>query len=212
MKKLYIRTFGCQMNEYDSDKMADVLGAADSLTKTDNPEEADIILFNTCSVREKAQERVFHDLGARQAPQATEPESDHRCGRLRGEPGGRCDRPAGALCRRGIRAADLAPPAKADCRAQAVRAFAGGYLLPRDREVRQPPAAKVEGATAFVSIMEGCSKYCTFASCPIHEATRSIVLLATSSPRSRAGRARGEGSDPPWPECERLAGVDVAGW
>ena len=63
MKKLYIRTFGCQMNEYDSDKMADVLGAHEELVKTDNPEEADVILFNTCSVREKAQERVFHDLG-----------------------------------------------------------------------------------------------------------------------------------------------------
>ena len=63
MKKLYIRTFGCQMNEYDSDKMADVLGANEELVKTDNPEEADVILFNTCSVREKAQERVFHDLG-----------------------------------------------------------------------------------------------------------------------------------------------------
>jgi tRNA-2-methylthio-N6-dimethylallyladenosine synthase len=57
MKKLYIRTFGCQMNEYDSDKMADVLGAADGLEKTDNPEEADVILFNTCSVREKARKR-----------------------------------------------------------------------------------------------------------------------------------------------------------
>ena len=63
MKKLYIRTFGCQMNEYDSDKMADVLGAHEELVKTDNPEDADVILFNTCSVREKAQERVFHDLG-----------------------------------------------------------------------------------------------------------------------------------------------------
>src|SRR5690554_884223 len=63
MKKLYIRTFGCQMNEYDSDKMADVLHAAEGLEPTDRPEEADVILFNTCSVREKAQEKVFHDLG-----------------------------------------------------------------------------------------------------------------------------------------------------
>jgi hypothetical protein len=62
-KKLFIRTFGCQMNEYDSDKMADVLAASEEIVKTDNPEDADIILFNTCSVREKAQERVFHDLG-----------------------------------------------------------------------------------------------------------------------------------------------------
>lgn len=63
MKKVYIKTFGCQMNEYDSDKMADVLGSAEGMVKTDNPEEADVILFNTCSVREKAQEKVFSDLG-----------------------------------------------------------------------------------------------------------------------------------------------------
>ena len=62
-KKLFIRTFGCQMNEYDSDKMADVLAASEEIVKTDSPDDADIILFNTCSVREKAQERVFHDLG-----------------------------------------------------------------------------------------------------------------------------------------------------
>ena len=64
-KKLFIRTFGCQMNEYDSDKMADILdaGTAEGFEKTDTPENADVILFNTCSVREKAQEKVFHDLG-----------------------------------------------------------------------------------------------------------------------------------------------------
>jgi tRNA-2-methylthio-N6-dimethylallyladenosine synthase len=61
--RVYIRTFGCQMNEYDSAKMADLLAAADGLEPTDKPEEADVILFNTCSVREKAQEKVFHDLG-----------------------------------------------------------------------------------------------------------------------------------------------------
>jgi tRNA A37 methylthiotransferase MiaB len=62
-RKLFIRTFGCQMNEYDSDKMADVLAASEEIVRTDTPDDADIILFNTCSVREKAQERVFHDLG-----------------------------------------------------------------------------------------------------------------------------------------------------
>ena len=61
--KVYIKTFGCQMNEYDSDKMAGVLGAAEGLTPTDTPEDADVILFNTCSVRENAQEKVFHNLG-----------------------------------------------------------------------------------------------------------------------------------------------------
>jgi tRNA-2-methylthio-N6-dimethylallyladenosine synthase len=62
-KKLFIKTFGCQMNEYDSDKMADVLNASEGLVRTDTPDDADIILFNTCSVREKAQEKVFSDLG-----------------------------------------------------------------------------------------------------------------------------------------------------
>ena len=62
-KKVFIRTFGCQMNEYDSDKMADVLNAAEGFEKTEDPAQADLILFNTCSVREKAQEKVFTDLG-----------------------------------------------------------------------------------------------------------------------------------------------------
>src|SRR5205085_12574812 len=62
-KKVFIRTFGCQMNEYDSDKMADVLAASEGYEKTADPAEADLILFNTCSVREKAQEKVFADLG-----------------------------------------------------------------------------------------------------------------------------------------------------
>ena len=62
-KKLFLRTFGCQMNEYDSDKMVDVLQATEDYERTEKAEEADLILFNTCSVREKAQEKVFHDLG-----------------------------------------------------------------------------------------------------------------------------------------------------
>jgi tRNA-2-methylthio-N6-dimethylallyladenosine synthase len=62
-KKVFIKTFGCQMNEYDSDKMVDVLGSSDGLVRTDTPEDADVILFTTCSIREKAQEKVFSDLG-----------------------------------------------------------------------------------------------------------------------------------------------------
>src|SRR5262249_19127429 len=72
--KVYIRTFGCQMNEYDSDRMADVLHADCGLTKTEAPEDADVVLFNTCSVREKAQERVFHDLGRVRALKAANPD------------------------------------------------------------------------------------------------------------------------------------------
>ena len=63
MKKLYIKTFGCQMNEYDSEKMADVLHANDGMTTTNDPTEADVILLNTCSIREKAEDKVFSDLG-----------------------------------------------------------------------------------------------------------------------------------------------------
>ena len=72
-RKLFIRTFGCQMNEYDSDRMADVL-AREGLALTDRPDDADVILFNTCSVREKAQERVFHDLGRVRALKADRPD------------------------------------------------------------------------------------------------------------------------------------------
>ena len=115
-QKLYIRTFGCQMNEYDSDKMADVLAASDGLALTDRPEDADVILFNTCSVREKAQERVFHDLGRVRALKAAQPGPHHRRRRLRREPGRRRDRAARAVRRRRLRPADAAPPAAADPR------------------------------------------------------------------------------------------------
>ena len=110
-KKVYVKTFGCQMNEYDSDKMVDVLGAAEGLVKTDTPEDADVILFNTCSVREKAQEKVFSDLGRVRELKEANPESDDRRGRLRGEPGRRGDRRARAVCRSGVRPADAAPSA-----------------------------------------------------------------------------------------------------
>ena len=73
-KKIYIKTFGCQMNEYDSDKMVDVLNASDGLIKTDTPEDADVILLNTCSVREKAQEKVFSDLGRLRELKESKPE------------------------------------------------------------------------------------------------------------------------------------------
>ena len=73
-KKVFIKTFGCQMNEYDSDKMADVLGAAQGYEPTQNVDEADLILFNTCSVREKAQEKVFADLGRMRELKQTRPD------------------------------------------------------------------------------------------------------------------------------------------
>ena len=85
--KLYIKTFGCQMNEYDSAKMADVLAESEGLQATSDPEQADVILFNTCSVREKAQEKVFSDLGRVRHLKRAQPGTADRRRRLRREPG-----------------------------------------------------------------------------------------------------------------------------
>jgi tRNA-2-methylthio-N6-dimethylallyladenosine synthase len=166
MKKLYIRTFGCQMNEYDSDRMADVLGVDEELTRTDRPEDADIILFNTCSVREKAQERVFHDLGRVRQFKVAKP------GLIIGVGGCVASQEGEAIVRR-------APFVDVVFGPQTLHRLP--QLIARRRESGRPqvdisfpeiekfdalPHAKVEGASAFVSIMEGCSKYCTFCVVP----------------------------------------------
>ncbi|MBS0345195.1 MAG: tRNA (N6-isopentenyl adenosine(37)-C2)-methylthiotransferase MiaB [Proteobacteria bacterium] len=166
MKKLYIRTFGCQMNEYDSDKMADVLGAADGLEKTDNPEEADVILFNTCSVREKAQEKVFHDLGRVKHLKQQNPNL------IIGVGGCVASQEGEAIVARAPyvdlvfgpqtlhRLPKLIAERKASGRSQVDISF------PEIEKFDNLPPARVEGASAFVSIMEGCSKYCTFCIVP----------------------------------------------
>ncbi|WP_298625792.1 tRNA (N6-isopentenyl adenosine(37)-C2)-methylthiotransferase MiaB [uncultured Zoogloea sp.] len=166
MKKLYIRTFGCQMNEYDSDKMADVLGAADGLEKTDNPEEADVILFNTCSVREKAQEKVFHDLGRVKHLKQKNPNL------IIGVGGCVASQEGEAIVARAPyvdlvfgpqtlhRLPKLIAERKSSGRSQVDISF------PEIEKFDNLPPARVEGASAFVSIMEGCSKYCTFCIVP----------------------------------------------
>jgi tRNA-2-methylthio-N6-dimethylallyladenosine synthase len=166
MKKLYIRTFGCQMNEYDSDKMADVLGAADGLEKTDNPEEADVILFNTCSVREKAQEKVFHDLGRVKHLKQKNPNL------IIGVGGCVASQEGEAIVQRAPyvdlvfgpqtlhRLPKLIAERKSSGRSQVDISF------PEIEKFDNLPPARVEGASAFVSIMEGCSKYCTFCIVP----------------------------------------------
>ncbi len=166
MKKLYIRTFGCQMNEYDSDKMADVLGAAEGLEKTDNPEEADIILFNTCSVREKAQEKVFHDLGRVKHLKQKNP------GLIIGVGGCVASQEGEAIVQRAPyvdlvfgpqtlhRLPKLIAERKSSGQSQVDISF------PEIEKFDNLPPARVEGASAFVSIMEGCSKYCTFCIVP----------------------------------------------
>ncbi|MFO1315206.1 MAG: tRNA (N6-isopentenyl adenosine(37)-C2)-methylthiotransferase MiaB [Burkholderiales bacterium] len=165
-KKLYIRTFGCQMNEYDSDKMADVLHAAEGLTLAQRPEDADVILFNTCSVREKAQERVFHDLGRVRALKAQRPDL------IIGVGGCVASQEGAAIVKRAPyvdvvfgpqtlhRLPDLVARRRATGRPQVDISF------PEVEKFDHLPPPRVEGAAAFVSIMEGCSKYCSFCVVP----------------------------------------------
>ncbi len=154
------------MNEYDSDKMADVLGAAQGYEPTDNPEEADLILFNTCSVREKAQEKVFQRPGPRQAPQRKR--RAHWRGRLRGQPGGRRDHQARALswtwcsARKPCTACpSCSMPAAAP---RPSRRWTSAFPRSKSSTTCRPRAWK--GPSAFVSIMEGCSKYCSYCVVP----------------------------------------------
>ncbi|NMF89733.1 tRNA (N6-isopentenyl adenosine(37)-C2)-methylthiotransferase MiaB [Aromatoleum petrolei] len=166
MKKLYIRTFGCQMNEYDSDKMADVLGATEELVKTDNPEEADVILFNTCSVREKAQERVFHDLGRVKHLKQANPNL------IIGVGGCVASQEGEAIVARAPYVDVVFGPQTLHRLPQLIaeRRYSGrsqvDISFPEIEKFDNLPPARVEGASAFVSIMEGCSKYCTFCVVP----------------------------------------------
>ena len=163
-RKVFIKTFGCQMNEYDSDKMADVLGAAQGYEQTQDIDEADLVVFNTCSVREKAQEKVFSDLG-----------------RVK------------HLKKKGVQIAVGGCVASQEgeaiiARAPYVDVVFGPQtlhrlpeLLNQRRDLKKPqvdisfpeiekfdhlPPARVEGSSAFVSIMEGCSKYCSYCVVP----------------------------------------------
>jgi tRNA-2-methylthio-N6-dimethylallyladenosine synthase len=165
-KKLYIRTFGCQMNEYDSDKMADVLDAAGGATLVDAPEEADIILFNTCSVREKAQERVFHDLGRVRELKAARPDLIVGVGGCVASQEG-----AGIVRRAPYVDVVFGPQTLHRLPALIERRRASGQAqvdvsFPAIEKFDHLPPPRVEGAAAFVSVMEGCSKYCTFCVVP----------------------------------------------
>lgn len=165
-KKLFIRTFGCQMNEYDSDKMADVLGASEEIVKTDTPEDADIIIFNTCSVREKAQERVFHDLGRVRLLKQARPDL------VIGVGGCVASQEGGAIVARapyvdivfGPQTLHRLPQLIAERRRTGKSQV--DISFPEIEKFDNMPPAKVEGASAFVSIMEGCSKFCTFCIVP----------------------------------------------
>ncbi len=171
MKKLYIKTFGCQMNEYDSDKMADVLKAAsqdagETMVATDSPEDADVILFNTCSVREKAQEKVFSDLGRVKELKLAKP------GLVVGVGGCVASQEGAAITARAPYVDVVFGPQtlhRLPALIEAKRRTGRPQVdisFPEIEKFDHLPPATVEGATAFVSIMEGCSKYCSFCVVP----------------------------------------------
>ena len=168
-KKVFIKTFGCQMNEYDSDKMADVLGAAQGYEPTDDVEQADLILFNTCSVREKAQEKVFSDLGRIKHLKAK--------GVQIGVGGCVASQEGAEIIKRAPyvdvvfgpqtlhRLPEMLNARKALNKPQVDISF------PEIEKFDHLPPAKVEGASAFVSIMEGCNKYCSYCVVPYTRGT-----------------------------------------
>ena len=165
-KKVYIKTFGCQMNEYDSDKMADVLNASHGLIKTDSPEDADVILLNTCSVREKAQEKVFSDLGRLRELKFKNPDL------LIGVGGCVASQEGAAIVKRAPYVDIVFGPQTLHRLPEMIkqRRMTGNSQVdisfPEIEKFDHMPPAKVDGATAFVSIMEGCSKYCSYCVVP----------------------------------------------
>jgi tRNA-2-methylthio-N6-dimethylallyladenosine synthase len=197
-KKVYVKTFGCQMNEYDSGKMVDVLHAAQGYEQTENVDEADLILFNTCSVREKAQEKVFSDLGRVKHLKAK--------GVMIGVGGCVASQEGAAIVARAPyvdvvfgpqtlhRLPELLIQREEQNRPQVDISF------PEIEKFDHLPPARVTGASAFVSIMEGCSKYCSYC----------VVPYTTLRRRARRGRrarpTRCERSDPAGPERQCLSG------
>jgi len=165
-RKLYIKTFGCQMNEYDSAKMADVLAAAEGMETTADPAAADVIVFNTCSVREKAQEKVFHDLGRVKHLKRERP------GLLIGVGGCVASQEGAAIVARAPYVdVVFGPqtlhrlPALLEARRRSGKPQVD-ISFPEIEKFDHLPPARIAGASAFVSIMEGCSKYCSFCVVP----------------------------------------------
>ena len=166
LHKLYIKTFGCQMNEYDSARMADVLRLAHGMELTGDPAAADVILFNTCSVREKAQEKVFTDLGRVKHLKHANPRL------LIGVGGCVASQEGAAIVRRAPHVDLVFGPQTLHRLPQMIESRRGtgkpqvDVSFPEIEKFDNLPPARAEGATAFVSAMEGCSKYCSFCVVP----------------------------------------------
>lgn len=191
-KKLFIKTHGCQMNEYDSSRMADMLGESHEMELTDKESEADVILLNTCSIREKAQEKVFHQLGRWKHLKEKNPDL------IIGVGGCVASQEGKAIMHR-------APVVDMVFGPQTLHRLPGmvdksenhekvvDISFPEIEKFDHLPAPKVEGASAFVSIMEGCSKYCSFCvvpytrgeevSRPLHDVLREVESIASQGVR-----------------------------
>lgn len=192
-KKLFIRTYGCQMNDYDSEKMADILAASHNLELTDIEAEADVLLLNTCSIREKAQERVFHQLG-RWRP------FKERNEQVLIAVGGCVASQEGKVIRQRAPYVDVVfgpqtlhrLPKMLD-EAKTKKKLVMDISFPEIEKFDNLPEPRAEGPKAFVSVMEGCSKYCTFCVVPYtrgEEVSRPVddVLAEISSLASQGVR------------------------
>lgn len=166
MKKVFVKTYGCQMNEYDSDKMVDVLNATQGMEPTDNVEDADVILFNTCSIREKAQEKVFSELGRMKALKAAKPDL------VIGVGGCVASQEGAAIVSRAPYVDVVFGPQTLHRlpdlinRRQSTGLSQVDISFPEIEKFDHLPPARVDGPSAFVSIMEGCSKYCSYCVVP----------------------------------------------
>ncbi|ABF07339.1 tRNA-2-methylthio-N6-dimethylallyladenosine synthase [Cupriavidus metallidurans] len=166
MKKVFVKTYGCQMNEYDSDKMVDVLNATQGMEPTDNVEDADVILFNTCSIREKAQEKVFSELGRMKALKAAKPDL------VIGVGGCVASQEGASIVSRAPYVDVVFGPQTLHRlpdlinRRQQTGLSQVDISFPEIEKFDHLPPARVDGPSAFVSIMEGCSKYCSYCVVP----------------------------------------------
>ncbi|MGC6248940.1 tRNA (N6-isopentenyl adenosine(37)-C2)-methylthiotransferase MiaB [Bisgaard Taxon 45] len=165
-QKLHIKTWGCQMNEYDSSKMADLLNSTHGLELTEIPEEADVLLLNTCSIREKAQEKVFHQLGRWKELKK------HKPGLVIGVGGCVASQEGEHIRTRAPYVDIIFGPQTLHRLPEMINQIRGGkssvvdVSFPEIEKFDRLPEPRAEGPTAFVSIMEGCNKYCSFCVVP----------------------------------------------
>ena len=211
VKKLYIKTHGCQMNEYDSSRMRDLLGESHNMVATENPEEADVILINTCSIREKAQEKLFHELGRWKNLKKKNPEL------VIGVGGCVASQEGAAIAERAPYVDLIFGPQTLHRLPEMMETKKNNGVVvvdvsfPEIEKFDNLPQPDADGVSAFVSIMEGCSKYCTFCvvpytrgeevSRPVADVMAEIIHLAKQGVREvnllgqNVNAYRGEATD-----------------